>query len=170
MDFRLDNRIWWEYAGNDIQKLLESSVFLLGIVKSWGGDLPAGRRVFHDYSFCVFPTAKAYEGFLKKVFLDMGFISKEEYYGRYFRIGKALNPSLEKKYRKRESVYDKIVKYCGGKKLADELWEAWKVGRNLVFHWFPDEKNAISLPEAEKRVEIVLGAMDSLVKECKIKT
>ena len=37
--------------------------------------MPAGKQVFHDYSFVVFPAAKAYEGFLKN-------ISRYEFYYR----------------------------------------------------------------------------------------
>jgi len=168
MNYKLEERVWWTYAEEDIQKLLESSVFLLNIVRSWGGDLPGGKKEFHDYSFCVFPAAKAYEGFLKKVFLDMGFIDESAYYGKYFRIGKALNPSLEPRLRKKESVYDKITSYCGGKDLADALWNAWKEGRNSVTHWFPNEKNSISFGEAQERVMQILLAMDRLFSGCKL--
>lgn len=45
----------------------------------------------------------------------MGFITEEDYFGKHFRIGKALNPSLEKEIREREGVYDKIVVNCGGR-------------------------------------------------------
>lgn len=169
MDFNLEKRAWWDYIEEDLQKLLESSIFLLTTSKSWGADLRSGKKVFHDYSFCVFPAAKAYEGFLKKVFLDMGFINEEDYYGKHFRIGRSLNPSLDRKYRSKEGVYDKIVTHCGGKDLADSLWQAWKMGRNLVFHWFPNEKNAVTFPEAEKRVSLILSAMDNMFRECKIK-
>ena len=168
MEFNLEKRLWWGYVEEDLQKLLESSVFLLNVSRSWGADLPNGRKAFHDYSFCVFPAAKAYEGFLKKMFFDMKFITEAEYYGKHFRIGKALNPFLEKKYR-RESVYDRVVNYCGGKELADILWEAWKNGRNLVFHWFPEEKKVISFEEAGKLIEQILSAMDKMSTECKIK-
>ena len=66
----------------------------------------------------------------------MSFITEEDYRGKHFRIGKALNPYLEKKYRNEESVYDKLVKFFGGpskdeagKRLDDTLWEAWTEGR-----------------------------------------
>lgn len=167
MEFNLEKRVWWGYVEDDLRKLLESSVFILATVKSWGGDLPNGSKVFSDYSFCVFPAAKAYEGFLKKVFLDLGFITKDDYYGKHFRIGKALNPFLEKKYRN-ESVYDKVVQYCGGKALADQLWDAWRNGRNLIFHWFPDEKKVISFSEAEELIVKILNAMDKVFEDCKI--
>lgn len=168
MNLNLENKVWWEYVEPDLQELLVASEFLSNVVRSWGGDLPAGSKVFHDYSFVVFPAAKAYEGFLKKMFLDLGFITNEDYVGKRFRIGKALNPYLEDKYRKNESVYDKVVKYCGGKELADELWYAWTNGRNLIFHWFPEEKKAVTFKEAEEKIKMIVDAMDKAFKSCDI--
>lgn len=168
MDLNLEKKLWWHYIEEDLQELLVASEFLTNVVRSWGGDLPQGRKVFHDYSFIVFPAAKAYEGYLKKVFLDMGFITPEDYHGKHFRIGKALNPFLEKRYRNNESVYDKIVTHCGGKELADTLWEAWTNGRNIVFHWFPDEKKAVSFEEAEGKIKQIVNAMDKAFEGCKI--
>jgi hypothetical protein len=144
---------------SDLRELLNESRLLLKISENLN---------FHDYSFIVFPAAKAYEGFLKKLFLDMGFITSEDYFGKRFRIGKALNPFLEKEFR-RESVYDRLVDSCGGKGLADKLWETWKNCRNLIFHWFPNEKNAISLDEARERLGMISEAIDQATKECKIK-
>lgn len=167
MDLKLENKIWWGYIEEDLQELLVATEFLVNTVKSWGGDMPNGSRVFHDYSFVVFPIAKAYEGFLKKMFFDLGFITEEDYKGKRFRIGKALNPFLEKDLRGRESVYDKIVKYCGGKELADKLWEAWTNGRNLVFHWFPEEKRVVDFNEAQGKIKLIIEAMDMAFKECK---
>ncbi len=165
---KLEQKPWWEYLGADIQKLLLTSEFIYKTVKSWGGDLPGEKERFHDYSFVVFPSAKAYEGFLKKMFLDMGFINEDDYYGKHFRIGKSLNPSLSKELRN-ESVYDKIIEFCNGKELADHLWETWKVSRNLLFHWFPNEKNAVSLSEARERIDMIVNAIDGAFEECKIK-
>lgn len=97
---------WWRNLNPDLKELLSQSFFLLD-------DVSRSERKFNDYSFIVFPAAKAYEGFLKFVFLQKGFITKEDYYGTRFRVGKALNPQLENGYRN-ESVYDKIVVTCGG--------------------------------------------------------
>jgi len=85
MDLKLENKVWWNYIEEDLQELMVASEFLANTVKSWGGDLPAGRQVFHDYSFIVFPIAKAYEGFLKKMFFDLGFITEEDYRGKRFK-------------------------------------------------------------------------------------
>lgn len=160
----LENKRWWLYIEHDLQELLKQSYFLADVVQSWGVDLPGGKKKFHDYSFVIFPAAKAYEGFLKKVFLDMGFITQDDYYGKHFRIGKSLNPSLPSRLRK-EEVYTKIVKYAGSSVLADHLWETWKAARNLTFHWFPNEKNAITFEEAKKDLEMIVKAFDMLYDE-----
>lgn len=144
----------------DIKELILEAVLLYEI----SGKIP---EKFDDYSFVVFPAAKAYEGYLKKSFFKLGLITSEDYSGKHFRIGKALNPSLDKKYR-RESVYDRITEYSGDKNLADELWNAWKMGRNLLFHWFPKERNAINYAEAGERLNLIFDAMEKLYKRCKI--
>lgn len=164
----LEQKVWWSYLGEDLQKLLLASRFLIDTVQSWGVDLPGGRKEFNDYAFVIFPAAKAYEGFLKKMFLDLGFISQEDYFGKHFRIGKSLNPSLPKEMRGDE-VYGKIVKYCGGKDLADNLWETWRVCRNLTFHWFPDEKNTVTFDEAKERVNMIISAIDAAFAGCALK-
>ena len=154
----LEEKKWWGYIAEDLQELLKQS-FLLS-------DVPEGQ--FHDYSFVVFPAAKAYEGFLKKLFFDLKFIAEDDYYGKHFRIGKSLNPSLPKEIRNEHWVYKKVADFCGGSELADKLWDTWRVSRNLVFHWFPDEKNAITLTEAEERINQIINAIDEAFKECKI--
>lgn len=161
MEYKLEERSWWDYIDEDLKQLLEEAELLIRISSSWD-------EKFHDYAFVVFPAAKAYEGFLKKVFLDLGFISEKRFYGRRFRIGKALNPSLDRKLRKRYGVYHKIINYCGGERLARQLWEAWKNCRNLLFHWFPNEKNAVDFEEAKAKVEQILSAMDAVFRECKL--
>lgn len=159
----LTQKNWWKYLEKDLQELLTEAIFLVQRVKKW-------ENKFHDYAFVVFPAAKAYEGFLKKLFLDMGFISQKDYVGKLFRIGKALNPSLPEKYRDDSWVYDKLVDYCGDENLSDQLWQTWKQSRNLVFHWFPNQKNAINFHEAEKRLEMIINAIDAAFVTCKIES
>lgn len=152
---------WWNYLEEDLAELLNESFLLLDTVGSWA-------EKFHDYSFIVFPAAKAFEGFLKKLFLDLGFISSEDYYGKRFRIGRALNPQLEKRFRANESIYDRLTAFTGDKVLGDELWQTWKQSRNMVFHWFPEERNAITYEEAKLRIEMVIASIDRAYKECKM--
>jgi len=144
----------------DQKKLLLESLILFEREKN-------KKDVFEDYSFLVFPAAKAYEGFLKKLFLDLGFISQDDYEGNRFRIGRALNPNLDTEYRS-ESVYDKLADFCNGRALPDRLWETWKNSRNLIFHWFPKHKNFISKKEAWDRINLILDSFDDAFKACKI--
>jgi len=156
----LPKRPWWNYLQVDMQELIKESTLLVDRVGGW-------NEKFHDYSFVVFPAAKAYEGFLKKLFLDLGFISEKAFYGKRFRVGKALNPALEKRFRK-FGVYDQLVSFCHGRELPDAMWETWKEGRNLLFHWFPNEKNAIDFNEARDIINKIFDTMDRAFEGCKI--
>ena len=162
MEKDLENKVWWKHVHEDLRELIRESVLLLETVGNW-------KETFHDYAFIVFPVAKAYEGFLKTLFLDLHFITEDEFYGKRFRVGKALNPELTTKFRDKVSVYDKIVNQCENRGLADTMWETWKQGRNLLFHWFPHEKNFVTYNEAKAIVEVILRTMDLAYKGCKIK-
>lgn len=162
MQIDLSKKPWHSYAEHDLIELLNQSLLLSAKVAHWD-------TKFHDYSFVVFSASKAYEGFLKKIFLDLGFITRAEYEYKYFRIGKALNPELDKKYRSKESVYDRLVEYCGGPELANTLWDTWRTCRNILFHWFPNERNAVSFEEAKASIRLIIDAIDQAFAECKIK-
>lgn len=110
-----------------------------------------------DFSFLVAPVAKAYEGFLKDFFLKISIISIDEYESDRFRVGKTLNPSLR---YKRFSVYQKLSEYHEkGEELAESLWDAWKFGRNEIFHYFPGSYKNLSRNEAEDRIGLLLRAI-----------
>ena len=155
----LTKRPWWNYLKEDLQELMKEATLLVDRVGAWD-------EKFNDYSFVVFPAAKAYEGFLKTLFLDLGFISEKAYYGKRFRVGKALNPALERKFRK-FSVYDQLVEFCHGNELPNDMWDTWKEGRNLLFHWFPNEKNAIEFEEAKDTIYKIFDTMDKAFEGCK---
>ncbi len=134
--------------------------------------------VYSDYSFIVFPFAKVYEGFLKKLFLQIGAINEFQYNNDRWRVGRALNPQLEKDQRHTESVYDRIVSLCGpafaqgsgearGISLAETLWEAWKKGRNQIFHFWPGRSRPLSLNEARGIILELEQAMEAALTECK---
>jgi len=121
-----------------------------------------GRYTFNDYSFVVFPFAKAYEGFLKKAFLGVGFISRLDYISDHFRLGKVLSPNLVEKLGER-SVYKKIVDHAG-ERVAEQIWDVWKVGRNEVFHYFPHNLRSLNYEGAVSLIGKILDTM-SLVGE-----
>lgn len=110
-----------------------------------------------DYSFLVAPVAKAYEGYLKDFFLKIGIIDKYTYHSDRFRVGKTLNPSLR---YKRFSIFQKLADIDEkGEILAETLWDAWKFGRNQIFHYFPNNVQSLSRSEAENRINLILEAI-----------
>ncbi len=119
----------------------------------------------HDYSFIVFPAAKAYEGFLKRYFFEVGLINKHTYEGKRFRIGRALNPDIHPRGRDEYWLYDDLQRKCGTD-AAIELWDTWLTCRNGVFHYFPLHDNTLSLDQAKKFIEKILGAI-RLAQSCR---
>jgi len=108
----------------------------------------------YDYSFFVAPIAKAYEGFLKDFFLKIDIISENDYESDRFRVGKTLNPSLR---YKRFSVFQKLADiHNDGEELAENLWTAWKFGRNEIFHYFPNTSEDLTLIQAQERIDLLL--------------
>jgi len=161
MSIYVEKKPWWGYLPNDLKEALKLSLHLADESAKWS-------KTYHDYSFVVFPAAKAYEGFLKKIFLDMKFIDKRDYYGKHFRIGKSLNPQLEDRYKGDDWVYEKLTNYCKSSELPEKLWKTWKEARNIVFHWFPEEKNVVTHNEATEKVLMIISAIDEVFKACEI--
>jgi len=141
----------WEYLEDDIKGLMIDGEMLL----THADEIP---HKVSDYSYLVFPFAKAYEGFLKKLFLDLGMIKEDEYYGDDIRIGRILNPNYIKKSK---NVFYKIVTSNGTKqRIAERLWSMWHEGRNQVFHYFPHNFRKLSYKEALELIEGLAGAME----------
>lgn len=187
MDYK--NKPWFNFLDHSMQDLAKTSYILLDLFKNMSeqssrepplaarGDLvadeiatssPEGiprndkKTQLHDYSFIVFPLAKAYEGFLKKWLFINHLIDENDYLSDHFRLGKALNPSIEKKFRGHDYVYDRIVANCSDPHLADRLWDAWKQCRNLVFHYFPNHQHFLeNVSAAQNRID----QLDSVMSE-----
>lgn len=119
-----------------------------------------------DYSYIVFPLARVYEGFLKKLLLDLGLIHEQQYRSEHFRIGKVLNPNLPD-HLKIEGLYDRICSQSGGE-VAERFWQTWKKGRNLLFHYFPGKLQKISLDQAVEIVREIVATMTAAVTTCRI--
>lgn len=123
---------------------------------------------FKDYSFLIFPYAKAYEGYLKQLFKDIDFISHLDYISDHLRLGKLMSPNLIGRLGER-SLYKKI-KEATSKELADRIWETWKLGRNQVFHYFPHNLRAVTFEEAEQIVQRIIDTMEEAYTELKSKS
>ena len=149
--------LWWKYLSAPQKNLIQESYYILEDCHNHTPINPVS-----DFSYLVFPIAKAYEGFLKQLFLDLGLIKKWQYESDHFRIGKALSPSLAKKLR-HNSIYGQLVSR-GMNDLADKLWGMWKSGRNLVFHYFPHNFRALSQDEAESLINELVEVMKQAVE------
>jgi hypothetical protein len=150
-----ENTNWWKYLDENMRDLVRQSFDLSKVNNS----------IYKDYAFVVFPAAKAYEGFLKKVFLEMRMITSQQYYSDHFRVGRALSPTLPKRYRV-GWVYGKLVSFFQSETLPMEMWEVWKSGRNRLFHYFPQHQAITSLEIAVGLVNQITNMMGKVVSGC----
>ncbi len=145
-------REFWEYLSQPQKDLLQEGEYLAqNIIKQQ-------TYQFKDYSFLIFPYAKAYEGFLKELFKDIDFISHLDYISDHLRLGKLMSPNLAGRLGER-SLYKKIGEKASVE-LADKIWQTWKGGRNQIFHYFPHNLKAVSFDEAEKIITQIVSTME----------
>lgn len=154
MEFQLFfRRSWYGFLDPQAQLLAIQAVELEAREKRL-------HSLFDDYSFLVFPMAKAYESFLKKLAFEMGLIDRNQYEGKQFRIGRSFNPDVSLHQRNEDWLYDNIVGGCG-EKMARDLWNTWLECRNHLFHYFPDQNRNITLDQARE----LLCMMDTTMEE-----
>ena len=153
---------FWFYLSKNQKDLINEGLYLMNDV------IKNHAYHFKDYSFLVFPFAKAYEGFLKQLFLDVKFISHLDYISDHLRLGKLLSPNLVNKLKER-SLYKKI-KDKAGQELADKIWNVWKIGRNQVFHYYPHNLKALTFSQAENIIDNILSAMEESYGKLKVKS
>lgn len=144
---------YWDYLSPYQRDLIREGSFLYQEV------FTRGTYTFQDYSFVVFPFAKAFEGFIKQFLLDLRLISHEQYNSDHIRIGKLLSPELAHNTRD-YSLYPELVRLLG-REATDMVWMTWKFCRNQVFHYYPHNSKAINLIEAKERVHLVLSTIHS---------
>ncbi len=152
--------IFWADLSPGQQELITEGKYLAEDV------LKEHKMSFKDYSFLIFPFAKTYEGYLKKLFLDVGFITHLDYISDHLRLGKLLSPNLIGRLGDR-SLYQKITERAS-RQLAQKIWQSWKVGRNQVFHYFPHNYKAVSYEEAQVIINGLLEAMASAYSQLKL--
>lgn len=144
-------REFWQYLPKEQQDLILQGDYITGEL------IQRQQHSFKDYSFVVFPYAKAYEGFLKQLFKDIGFISHLDYISDHLRLGKLMSPNLADRLGER-SLYTKIYR-VSTRDLADKIWSTWKIGRNQVFHYFPHNLKALTYAEAQHLVNMIVQTM-----------
>ena len=153
---------FWEYLTQPQKDLILEGQYLMSEV------IKQNTYRFKDYSFLVFPFAKAYEGFLKQLFKDVKFISHLDYISDHLRLGKLMSPNLEGRLGDR-SLFKKM-KESVTIDFAERVWQTWKLGRNQIFHYFPHNLKAITFEEAEKIIGQIIWTMEEAYQKLKIKS
>ncbi|MEN9328217.1 MAG: hypothetical protein RI947_1025 [Candidatus Parcubacteria bacterium] len=153
---------FWNYLSKTQQDLILEGNYLMNDV------IKHQNYAFHDYSFLIFPFAKAYEGYLKKLFLDVGFINHLDYVSDHLRLGKLMSPHLISTLGDR-SLYKQLWTY-GSKELADKVWETWKLGRNQIFHYFPHNVKAVTFEGAEQIINQLIQTMKEVHEKLNVQS
>lgn len=157
--FSHESAPWFEWLNDDLQQLVRHTHRLME------HDAPP-ETDFIDYTYLVFPMAKAYEGFIKVYLLRSGLISQKTYQSRRFRIGRSLNPDIRHSQRDKYWLYDDIERTCGAT-VARTLWETWLESRNRTFHFFPDNPVLMEYSAATEHIAAIERAM-RLAATCQI--
>jgi len=144
---------YWDYLSPHQRDLIREGSYIYQEIFS------DGKYNFQDYSFLVFPFAKAFEGFIKQFLLDISFISYQQYNSDHIRIGRLLCPELASPMHG-ESIYSKLVNLFS-KDFADMIWTTWKFCRNQVFHYYPHNSKSLDLNGAKERIHMILTTMSS---------
>lgn len=153
---------WFSQIDPIQQELFKQSIYLIN-------DARTHNLLYYDYSYVVMPASKGYEGYVKDLFLKLGLITSEQHYGKKFRVGKALNPSLVNHPRlKRDALYGQLEKMCDGRYLADMLWDTWRQCRNEVFHYFSKTIQPMTLDDAQSKIITILSTVKNSSLECKL--
>lgn len=153
---------FWNYLSIPQQDLLIEGDYLKDQV------IEDSEYSFKDYSFLVFPFAKAYEGFLKQVALDVKFISHLDYISNHFRLGKMLSPNMIEKLGEERSLYSQIERAVN-KEFAEEVWFTWKLHRNEIFHYYPHNLKAIGFQEADSIAKTITSTMRDVYQKLLLK-
>jgi hypothetical protein len=150
---------FWKYLSQTQKDLILQGDYLMNnVIKNQNYE-------FKDYSFLIFPYAKAYEGFLKQLFLDIKFISHLDYISTHLRLGKLMSPNLVQKLGDR-SIYQQIINRSS-QSTADIIWQTWTSGRNQIFHYFPHNLRAVTFNEAEEIITQIIQTMEIAYKDLK---
>ena len=151
------NSALWDYLEENLQGLIADGEKLVDLARPEIGAVS-------DYSYLVFPFSKAYEGFLKKLFLNTDVINEKSFYGDEIRVGRILSPRYRKEHAKQFSHM--CLKETSKVDLADRLWDTWHKGRNRVFHYFPHNFRRLNYQEALEIILELASRMEEALVKC----
>jgi len=143
---------FWQYLSQTQRDLILEGKYLMDDI------ICDHAYQFKDYSFLIFPFAKAYEGFLKQIFKDAKLITHLDYISDHLRLGKLMSPNLADRIGDK-SLYFKLVNIYDIE-FAEKIWQTWNLGRNQILHYFPHNLKAVSFGEAQEIVDNILKTME----------
>lgn len=152
---------FWNYLSTPQQDLILEGNYLKDQI------IQDAEYSFKDYSFLVFPYAKAYEGFLKQAFLDCKYITHLDYISDHYRIGKMLSPNMAERLEER-SLFKKLTEEISHD-FANEVWFTWKLHRNEIFHYYPHNIKAITFEEAGVVINTIMRTMQDMYLKLNLK-
>ncbi len=105
-----------------------------------------------DFSVMVFPSAKAFEGYIKKLLLTIGLITEKEIKEDPYKsiIGKILNG---------EEIKKKLLDKKRGRSIPKLLAVQWELCRNIILHYDLDQPEIIKKEEALKKIDDIYEAI-----------
>lgn len=145
------------------QRQIDSIALSFELLACFSDPKTAPQTKITDYSFMVFPMAKAYEGFLKDYLLKANLLSQETYHSKKFRIGRALNPDVFPNHQDEQWLFDDVSNRLGHD-VARRIWDTWLQCRNHVFHYFPEDRSSLSLSEAQECLTILRDTMMAVLQ------
>ena len=114
------------------------------------------NRLINDFSIVVFPSAKAFEGFIKKLLLAINLITQKEIKeDPYKSIGKIING---------EQIQKKILDKKRDRSVLKLLVAQWDFCRNVILHYDLDQPEIINKEEAFKKIEDIYEVMKRCYK------
>jgi hypothetical protein len=153
--FRVDVSFWDKLTENQRDLIREGGYLYQEIFQD-------GKYSFSDYSFLVFPYAKCYEGYLKKLFLEKNYITQSEYQSNRLRLGRLITPDSDSIHESNR-IY-RLLENEHGKSIADMVWETWKHCRNDIFHYYPHNTKKVALYKAKEMIQLITKTMEELTK------
>jgi len=136
---------------DDYQRRLLLDGLLIKTIFTTSDSYRIFNSLLNDFSVMVFPSAKAFEGYIKKLLLTIGLITEKEIKENpYKSIGKILDG---------EEIKKKLLDKKRDRTIPKLLAVQWDLCRNIILHYDLDQPEIISKEEALKKIEDIHEAI-----------
>lgn len=145
-----------EYIGNDLLELLEDGYRMINDFNKDKGTLSFPQ--VSDYSFLILPTAKAYEGILKKILINKGMLKEEGLKNNpNVNVGSFFNPLGN------EAVFKILRDKARDKSIPHVIYSTYQECRNQLLHYDLYRDNRVkSIDEARFIYQRIIDAINKV--------